>query len=324
MVPFFIQPHMKWLLRLAIVVVLGRAAAFAQTPPPPEVPKDFIAEMQAQIASAEAKVTDTTAYTPAAKPLALLCQSDRFFFLDEQPFTPAWTPPEVLKLHPSWVEINPDGAHVEFGGGFHHFGYDLKLDPAASTDTQNSWSLSFYSEDSPTKPLLTFLLNKTDHVERTQFISNALTEFKRRTGDPQIGDGSVAERLVFLLKFDATDLARASVRDCAAANPKDWMDQLLVYEMDFKNDRAASTRLDAWHTTSTTSAPGCLPRTLMMPPATTIRPNVPQNWLSPKPSTSLTGCRPMRDFAGQPFVFNCSPPIAMQPASRSRRRAARL
>ena len=34
----------------------------------------------------------------------------------------------MLKLNPTWVTITPDGAHVEFGSGFHHFGYELKRD----------------------------------------------------------------------------------------------------------------------------------------------------------------------------------------------------
>lgn len=198
-----------------------------------------------QITAAESKVTSAAAYEPAAKPLALLCQSDPFFFRDEPPFAPAWTPPEVLKLQPSWVEITPESARVEFGGGFHHFGYDLERDKAADTDTLNGWALQFYSEDSRTRTLKKFTLKKSDQIDQEQFITGALAEFERRAVS-EGSDRSVNERLVFLLKFNEIERARKSIRDCAAANSHDWADHLLQYLIDAKVDPATSGRLDTW------------------------------------------------------------------------------
>lgn len=71
----------------------------------------------------EAAVTDPAVCEAAAKPLARLCQSDPFFFHDEPVFAPAWLPPAICKLRPSWAKIKPEGATVEFGGGFYHYGY---------------------------------------------------------------------------------------------------------------------------------------------------------------------------------------------------------
>jgi hypothetical protein len=120
---------------------LACGTARAQAVDPPKTTGQLARQIQAQIAAAESKVTALAAYEPAAKSLALLCQSDPFFFRDEPPLAPAWTPPEVLKLGPTWVTITPDGAHVEFGGGFHHFGYELKRDNAADNDKQNGRTL---------------------------------------------------------------------------------------------------------------------------------------------------------------------------------------
>jgi hypothetical protein len=198
-----------------------------------------------QIAAAESKVTSAAAYEPAAKTLALLCQSDPFFFRDEPPLAPAWTPPEVLKLQPSWVEVTPDGARVEFGGGFHHFGYNLERDKAVDTDTLNGWTLLFYSEDSRPRTLKKFTLKKTDQIDQEQFITGALTEFERRAASGN-SDRSVNERLAFLLKFNDIERARKSIRDCTAASPNDWADHLLAYIIDARNDPAARGRLDSW------------------------------------------------------------------------------
>jgi tetratricopeptide (TPR) repeat protein len=233
---------------LIVLLALTRAAAQEAAPATePEVPEaELVARARAQIAAAEAKVTTKQAYEPAAKALALLCQSDPFFFLDEPPLAPAWTPPEVLKLGPTWVQIDANGAHVEFGGGFHHFGYTLKLNPAGGDAANNSWTLQFDSEDSPSKPLITFTLPKDQQVERAKFIQSALTEFHRRARAARVREEDVRDRLVFLLKFDEVELARKSIRECAAANTNDWPDELLAYLIDSKINPAAATTLDAW------------------------------------------------------------------------------
>jgi tetratricopeptide (TPR) repeat protein len=207
---------------------------------------EWVRGIQSAISAAESKVTAPAGYEPAAKALALLCQSDPFYFRDEPSLAPAWTPPKVLKLNPSWVQISPGGARVEFGGGFHHFGYDLRRDTAADSDGQNGWTLHFYSEDSPGRSLITFVLKATDHVELEPFITGALAEFKRRASLPRNTGDCVRERLVFLLKFNEVDLARKSIREYAAANPDDWADQMLAYIIDAKTDPSASARLDAW------------------------------------------------------------------------------
>lgn len=198
------------------------------------------------ISSSERRVTSKAAYGPAAKALAILCQSDPAFFRDEPPFAPAWTPPEVLQLRPTLVEISPRKARVEFGGGFHHFGYNLELDPSGGDDTHNRWVLSFYSEDSATKTLTSVTLDKSEQLNRPLFIARAVAEFDRRATGRSVSDGEVRERIAFLLKHGETDAARDSIRRCAAGNSRDWLDNLLLYAMDVKATPTASSKLDAW------------------------------------------------------------------------------
>jgi tetratricopeptide (TPR) repeat protein len=231
---------------IAAVFLLGFERGGAQTTTPDFNGQEWVKQVQAEIGAKQAKLTAPAAYEPAAESLAILCQSDPFFFRDERDLRPAWTPPEILSLDCTWVQINPDSAHVEFGGGFQHFGYDLSRDNSADTDTQNGWKLEFYNEDSPSRTLKSFTLNKTEHVETGQFVASALTEFERRVLSPQPSDHETLDRVVFLLKFDEAEMARKSIRRCAAANSTDWADQLLAYLIDSKSDPSASKRLEAW------------------------------------------------------------------------------
>src|SRR5688572_30175532 len=85
----------------------------------------------------------------AARELGVLCQTCRAhpdWFDDAPPLAPAWTPDVLLKHKPTWVTVEPDGARVEFGGGFHHFGYTLADVPTDGADA--TYVLRFYSEDS--------------------------------------------------------------------------------------------------------------------------------------------------------------------------------
>jgi hypothetical protein len=208
-------------------------------------PVCFVLLIMWQTNQSEAAVTDLVVCEAAAKPLARLCQSDPFLFRDEPVFAPAWTPPEVLKLHPTWVEIQPTGARVEFGGGFHHFGYALSRDTAADTPTRNGWKLEFYSEDASNRLLKAFTLDKSDHLEIREFIDQAMAEFRRRSLAGG-GEQAVQERLALLLKFDEVEQARKSIHEFAAASALDWPDQLLALVIDDKVDPIASKRLDAW------------------------------------------------------------------------------
>jgi hypothetical protein len=64
--------------------------------------------------------------------------------------------PKILHdLKPSYVEISPDrlSVHVEMGGGFFHFGYDIYREGAKGSGTKELIpGLWYYSEDGAVIP----------------------------------------------------------------------------------------------------------------------------------------------------------------------------
>ena len=42
-------------------------------------------------------------------------------------------------MNPNYVDVGPDGMHMEFHGGFDHFGFDVRR-------TEDEWVLSWYTE----------------------------------------------------------------------------------------------------------------------------------------------------------------------------------
>lgn len=201
-----------------------------------------------QVQNLEAAVTAPGGYEPAAVALAKLCQSDPSLFSDHDVFRPAWSPPELTALKPSSVDVDPDGARVEFGGGFHHFGYILSLDKESSTDAANMWVLSFYSEGAKGRMLQRFSLDKSERLSPTEFVDRCMAEYHRRASDRgKFDDRDVRARLKLLLKHEQDQLAVDSVRDFAARYDHDWPDQLLVFLIDVRREGvAARQRLEAW------------------------------------------------------------------------------
>jgi hypothetical protein len=57
-----------------------------------------------------------------------------------------------------WATFNADEIHVEFGGGFWHFGYKLKRDAINSSAETNYWFLDLYAEGQTNKELLHFAM----------------------------------------------------------------------------------------------------------------------------------------------------------------------
>ena len=141
-----------WGLLAAALIVVGSIAV-------------MVISTHRGIASAEARISAPKACQPAAIALAKLCQSDARFHSHGSFSPPPWTPREITALSPSWLEIAKDEARVEFGGGLHHFGYELKLDTSKSTETENAWVLSFYSETADARLLYAFTLAKNAHIE---------------------------------------------------------------------------------------------------------------------------------------------------------------
>jgi hypothetical protein len=190
--------------------------------------------------------------------LCLTCRAHPEWFKDEPPYAPAWTPASILRLRPTWVNVDPDSARVEYGGGFHHFGYTLGPDPAASPDAggRTAWVLSFYSEDNGNHVVAQTTLGPDDGLTEAQFVDRVFDELDRRIAarhDAHISGTDDAydavQRCTFALKHGRVDRLRRAIRDSARRDPLDWRDNLLAYALDHAADPAgAAGRLRQWAT----------------------------------------------------------------------------
>ena len=196
-----------------------------------------------QINQRIAVLSDPTVYGPAGRELARLCQSDPVLFKDASVFRPAWTPGVILQHEPNWVSIEPELAHVEFGGGFHHYGYEL-IRSSGNDEGTNHWSLVLYNEMADDVPLDRFDLDAHGHVTKQVFIDNALAEFERRMA--RNPSNVAAERIAFLLRLDRADLAREAIESSRTRYPGDWLDALLSYVLAAPEDAAALSELEDW------------------------------------------------------------------------------
>jgi hypothetical protein len=190
--------------------------------------------------------------------LALLsqtCKAHPEWFANEPAFAPAWTPASVLRLEPTWVDVGPDGARVEFGGGFYHFGYLLKRESQATeTDRTAAWVLYLYSEDSKDRALDRFTFGADEALTEEQFVDRTLAELDRRiaSGDDAHVAGAddafaSVQRCKFAIKHHQVERLRRAIRDTARQNADAWRDVLLAYLIDSRSDPpGAAERLRQW------------------------------------------------------------------------------
>jgi tetratricopeptide (TPR) repeat protein len=130
------------------------------------VPTLFVEPGLLRIREAELLLQRPHVYRPVAERLALYCQSEPG--LVPESMGAAYLPAPLRSRPHAAVYSSKEGASVELGGGFHHFGYDLEPVVQASTKDTRAWRLSFRSEGSPTLPLVTVRLPATAQASRDQ------------------------------------------------------------------------------------------------------------------------------------------------------------
>ena len=197
----------------------------------------------------EAQATSNAVALAAGRDMAQLCQTCREhpeWFSEEPVFSPAWTPQSVLKFNPTWVDVTPEGARVEFGGGFHHFGYSVELaSPLTENNRAATWTLNFYSEDSQTRELGRFTLTPDDSLTEERFVDRTMAELDRRIVAGS--DGASVQRCKFAIKHKQIPRLQRAIRDTARQNSDAWRDVLLAYVIDFPTDPGGATaRLRQW------------------------------------------------------------------------------
>jgi hypothetical protein len=179
------------------------------------------------IESVELKLQKPEVYKPAALTLATYCQSDQSLF--PQILSYAWLPREVADLGHPWCEVSSNYAHVEFGGGFYHFGYSLERDttafiPAtneAFVPTTNVWNLYLVREEKPEKLLTTFPLASAQHVSATDLENLLCAYFDEEIRENQ-SDGYQG-KVMAQLRFGRTAEAAITCQDWIKARPDSWL-----------------------------------------------------------------------------------------------------
>jgi hypothetical protein len=98
---------------------------------------------------------ESNVFTPAALTLARMCQAG---VTKEYERLTNLVPSLKSEMGDCWGNINPNGASMEFGGGFWHFGYELQRDDSKFSAETNYWILTMYTEGETNRTLLTFSL----------------------------------------------------------------------------------------------------------------------------------------------------------------------
>jgi tetratricopeptide (TPR) repeat protein len=170
----------------------------------------------------EAKLQQPEICEPAARRIALLCQSD-LKPVSEQYVGSEWLPNEVAAIVPhAWGSIDTDHAFFEFGGGFYHFGYMLQRDAAESTPTENVWHLFLNRENQQNHRVTTVRLAPGERLSRDELLDLAIAGYERQANEGRDPEDSVPPRIQVYLRFDKVDKARSSCREMLVRFPDDW------------------------------------------------------------------------------------------------------
>jgi len=160
-------------------------------------------------------------YEPVGRTLALYCQSDLNLLPKHLDY--AWFPAELTELGYGRGSVDANRAHVEMGGGFYHFGYDLELNEAASDADTNVWELSTYSEGSTGRHLMTVRLPATEELSAEELLARAVEGCDRRLATEPEAHGVWAQKTLLLVWFGKTEEADRTCQDWIRENPDHWM-----------------------------------------------------------------------------------------------------
>jgi hypothetical protein len=169
------------------------------------------------IREAELLLQRPDVYRPVAERLALYCQSDRSVV--PETLGPSSLPGPLRLRRNLWIHVSQAGASVELGGGFHHFGYSLDQDPPRSSVETNAWRLSFRSEDSPDRPLVTVRTPATARVSREQFLAWQKAAFEQRLAAFPSDDITHSSRVQALIRLGEPEAALLAADEWVRARP---------------------------------------------------------------------------------------------------------
>jgi len=147
-----------------------------------------------------------------------------------------------------WGSVADEGAFIEFGGGFYHFGYHLERDSKESTAQTNVWRLYFRSEDTEGTLLCAKSVPKTRRLSAAELLKRVLEGYDESLAKEPRNDATHKEKIQLLLRFDKVREARRTCKEMLDKLPEDWWANLvcaLVMASDQSEDNAEGF-LAAW------------------------------------------------------------------------------
>jgi hypothetical protein len=187
----------------------------------------FVPIQMARIHRVEKQMQTPQIYTQVATNLALYCQSIDVLNITNSLGT-SRLPQPLPQLGSPWGMVESNYAHVEFGGGFYHYGYGLQRDESASDSLTNVWELRFVSEShAADKLLLRFGLPASARYPTAAFLKNSLTEYDARIWKNPEDVSLYQAKFNFLIQYDRSQLRSVCV-DGIKALPDHWWPRLTL------------------------------------------------------------------------------------------------
>jgi tetratricopeptide (TPR) repeat protein len=178
----------------------------------------------------EAQLKRAEIYLPVATNLALYCQSSDDLRLTNMVGV-SKLPQPLPSLGSPWASFETNFAHVEFGGGFYHYGYRIQMDEAQSSSQTNVWELFLCREGQPEKLLHRFALASGDRVSLAQFTSSSISEYNQRLAKSPRDLDLHKAKISLLLQYKP-QAVRAACIDAVEAMSDHWWPRLTLALVD--------------------------------------------------------------------------------------------
>jgi hypothetical protein len=177
----------------------------------------------------EKKLQRPELYQSVATNLALYTQTFRPFlvpgFVKLGGLGAGRLPHPLDQLDVSYASFQPTGINVEFGGGFHHYGYHL-------VQEENSFVLHFYSErQRDPKRLLQINLSSDAKLPIAAFDSRIISNLNSAITNSPNEIGPIQYKIIFLLIYNR-DAARLATEKAAADFPENWWPEMMLAILD--------------------------------------------------------------------------------------------
>jgi tetratricopeptide (TPR) repeat protein len=203
-----------------------------------------------EIAANEGEMQQPAFYQAVARDLALFCQTYGSAFQDAKisEVEKAWLPDSAQELKCRYCAIGSNYLSLEFGGGFHHFGYNIILDKRASNPTERVWRLSFYSEDKNNdQPIELTTIGLPSTAICTDFLRTALAHYGQEISKSPKDLSIYQHQLLFCMKLAQYDEAMQCLERAQQNLPEHWWPRFALDLFENRlGGRSEQNRFERW------------------------------------------------------------------------------